>query len=267
MGSLIVTLLSDFGLRDSYVAEVKAAILEVCRNVILVDITHEVERHNVRMGAYFLARSAKIFPEGTVHLAVVDPGVGSGRRPIVIEGERAYFVGPDNGLLALAAREQVVRHVYKIENTAFLRRQISDTFHGRDVFAPVAGHLAAGIKPSAFGPEIFDYQVPKFSEAEVHGCHIIGEIIHIDNFGNIVTNITPRHLSEGGVRLNSEVKVTVSDGGSEKMRLRETYSNVAPGCFLAVVGSGGFLEVSINQGDAARQLRAAASKRVEVALI
>lgn len=261
---MIVTLLSDFGLRDSYVAEMKAAILEVCSDAVLIDITHEVERYNIRMGAYLLARSARVFPKGTIHLAVVDPGVGSSRRPIIIEGERAHFIGPDNGLLILAAREQGIKHVYKIEKPAYLREQIFDTFHGRDIFAPVAGHLAAGVKPSNFGPEVFDYQVPAFSEAEVSERGIIGEVIHIDSFGNVVTNITAKHLSRGGIKLNSKVKVAVGDGGSERMQLLRTYSNVTAGFFLAVIGSGGFLEVSINQGDAAGRLKAKASKKIKI---
>ncbi len=264
---MIVTLLSDFGLRDSYVAEMKAAILEVCRDVILVDISHEVERYNIRMGAYLLARGARIFPKGTTHLAVVDPGVGSSRRPLIVKGERAHFVGPDNGLLMLAAKEQGVRHVYKIEKTAFLRGKISDTFHGRDVFAPVAGHLAAEVKPSTFGPEIFDYEVPAFAEAEVRDKSIIGEVIHVDSFRNVVTNITAKHLSEVRIGLNSRIKVAIEGGGSVKMQLIRTYSDANLGSLLAVIGSGGFLEVSINQGDAAGRLRATASKRVEITLI
>jgi len=264
---LIIALLSDFGSRDTYVAEMKAVILGLCREATLVDITHEVERHNIRMGAYLLARAARIFPAGTAHLAVVDPGVGGGRRPILIEGKDAYFIGPDNGLLMPAAEEQGIRHVYKIERTPLLREQISNTFHGRDIFAPVAGHLAAGVRPSDFGPEIFDPKPAPFTEVEIGEGSLTGEVIHIDNFGNVVTNITPRHLGEVGVRPNSRMKVAVDGGGLEETQLLRTYSDVAPGSLLALVGSGGFLEFSVNQGDAAKLLKAVGSRRVQVTLV
>ena len=150
----IISLLSDFGLKDPYVSEMKAIILSICPNVTLIDITHEVSKYNIMEGAFILASATPYFPENTVHLAVVDPGVGSKRRPIIVRSKRHLYVGPDNGLLILAAKNDGIINVYHVVNEKYMRKEISSTFHGRDIFAPVSAYLANGVKPEEIGIEI-----------------------------------------------------------------------------------------------------------------
>lgn len=144
MPARIVTLTSDFGLKDPYAAEMKAAILSICPSAVTVDVTHLVDKFNVRAGAFMLASAAPYFPAGTIHVAVVDPGVGTQRRPIMIETEHSFFVGPDNGLLILAAEAQGIKRMWHIESRRFMLPHVSSTFHGRDIFAPAAAYLANG---------------------------------------------------------------------------------------------------------------------------
>jgi len=245
----IVSLLSDFGLADPYVAEMKAVILSVCPDACVVDVSHEIEKFNVRMGAFVLASAAPYFPEGTVHLAVVDPGVGTERRAIIVETERCSLVGPDNGLLMLAAEKQGVRHVYAIENSRYMLPKVSRTFHGRDVFAPAAAHLARGCPPADFGPEIHDYVRPAFAKAKVSDRCIVGEVIHIDDFGNIVTNVSSDDLEGLEITEGERFRVELGEK-SLTLRLCRAYGEVEPQIPLAIIGSHDFLEVSVNLGNA-----------------
>ena len=159
----MITLTSDFGLKDPYVAEMKGVILTINPNATIVDITHGVEKFNIRMGAFMLASAAPYFPKGTVHLAVVDPGVGTERRAILVQTKQGFFVGPDNGVLMLAAQNQGIEHTYELTNPKFMLPQVSSTFHGRDIFAPAAAYLDISVKPSEFGPEINDATTPEFA--------------------------------------------------------------------------------------------------------
>ena len=190
----MITLTSDFGLKDPYVAEMKGVILTINPKATLIDITHEVEKFDVRMAAFILASAAPYFPQGTVHLAVVDPGVGTQRRAIIIQTKKSFFVGPDNGILILAAQNQGIEHVYQITNPTFMLPKISSTFHGRDIFAPAAAHLDKGVPPKEFGPEIKDLTKPEFASVKQTNGSLIGEVIHIDGFGNIITNITEKDI-------------------------------------------------------------------------
>jgi len=245
----IVSLLSDFGLRDPYVAEMKAVILSICPTVRLVDLSHEIEKFNVRMGAFVLASAASYFPNGTVHVAVVDPGVGTERRAIIVETERSFLVGPDNGLLMLAAQRQGIKHVYAIQNPKLMLPRISRTFHGRDVFAPAAAHLAKGYSPTDFGPEIHDYVYPKFARKTVKDREIIGEVIHIDDFGNVITNVSSEDLKGLGIREGEQLQVKLGKKDL-KLKLCRAYGEVEPQSPLAIIGSHDFLEVSVNLGNA-----------------
>ena len=165
----MITLTSDFGLKDPYVAEMKGVILTINPKATLIDITHEVEKFNVRMAAFMLASAAPYFPKGTVHLAVVDPGVGTQRRAIIVQTKKGFFVGPDNGVLILAAQNQGIEHVYELANPKFMLPKVSSTFHGRDIFAPAAAHLDIGVQPSDFGPEIKDPVKPEFANQKNRG--------------------------------------------------------------------------------------------------
>ncbi|MEM4703703.1 MAG: SAM-dependent chlorinase/fluorinase [Candidatus Bathyarchaeia archaeon] len=263
MRSTIITLTTDFGLRDPYVAELKATILSISPNAHVIDISHMIEKFNIKMGAYVLACAAPYFPEGTIHVAVVDPTVGSPRRPIIIQTERSYFVGPDNGLLVLAAKKQRIMRVHEITNPKFMMPKISNTFHGRDIFAPVAAHLANGIPLGRFGPETKKFVTPQYARVVRKGSRLIGEVLHIDDFGNIITNFVEQHLTLAKSRPMFNVNI-----GKAKLRLRlyKAYADALPHKPFMIVGSHGFLEVSVNQGDAARNLKVNSGDKVVLSL-
>ena len=248
-----ITLLSDFGLKDSYVAQMKATILSICPEATIVDISHQVERHNLRMGAFILASAAPYFPHGTIHVAVVDPGVGGKRRPIIIETNRSFYVGPDNGLLLLAAKSDGIERVYHIVEKRFMAERISATFHGRDIFAPVAAHVANGVEPSRIGRVINDFLVPDYAEAKIRRGAVDCEVVHIDGFGNVVTNIHSKDLGRTVMRYGSSFKLK-HKGKSVGLKLYRTYSDVQVGTLLGLIGSHGFLDIAVNQGSAAERL-------------
>jgi len=248
----IITLLSDFGLKDPYVAEMKAVILSVCPQARLVDVSHEIEKFNIRMGAFVLVSAASYFPDGTIHVAVVDPGVGTKRRAVLVEARHAFFAGPDNGLLMLAAQRQGIRRVYNITNTRYMPSRVSRTFHGRDVFAPVAAHLALGINPSDFGSEIYDYVVPKFAKPRLTKNALLGEVLHVDDFGNIVTNILKVEFEKTGIQVGAMFRLRLRDRAL-KLRFCSAYGEVSVGESLALIGSHDFLEISLNQGNASKK--------------
>jgi S-adenosylmethionine hydrolase len=159
----LISLLTDFGSLDPFVGEMKAVILSICPETRIIDLTHQVQKFDVRLGSFLLAGAAPYFPSGTIHVGVVDPGVGSSRRAIVVQSRRVVYVGPDNGLLVPAAQREGILHVYELTNRSFMRNEISATFHGRDVFAPAAAHLACGKMPRECGPRfpiIYDRPIP-----------------------------------------------------------------------------------------------------------
>lgn len=261
----IITLLSDFGLKDPYVAEMKAVILSIHPQARIVDITHEIEKFNIRMGAFVLASATPYFPADTIHVAVVDPGVGTKRRPIIIETKRSLYVGPDNGLLMLAAQKEGIGHVYYVNNPQYMLPRVSRTFHGRDIFAPVAAHLAEGTSPSRFGPEIHDYAIPEFANPYVRKDELFGEVLHIDDFGNVVSNISASNLKKMGIREGCSLRVKLS-GKTLTLKLCSAYGEVPAKTPLAIIGSGDFLEVSVNQGNASRTFKAKIGDPVRVSL-
>jgi len=259
----LITLLSDFGLKDPYVAEMKGVILSICPQARLIDISHEIEKFNVRMGAFVLASAASYFPKGTIHVAVVDPGVGTKRRAILVETKDMFFVGPDNGLLMLAAERQGIRHVYNITNRRLMLSHVSHTFHGRDVFAPVAAHLANGYKPSDFGSEIHDYVVPRFVKPRLTKSALVGEVLHIDDFGNIVTNISRAEFEKTGIQEGAMLGFRLKDK-VVKLRFCSTYGEVSVGKSLALIDSHDFLEISTNQGNTANKFGARVGDTIAV---
>jgi len=263
--SRIITLLSDFGLRDPYVAEMKAVVTAISADARIIDISHLIEKFNIRMGAFVLASAASYFPEGTIHVAVVDPGVGTKRRPLLLETRNALFIGPDNGLLIPAAQRDGIQHAYAITNSKLMLPKVSFTFHGRDVFAPAAAHLVNGTLPANFGDEISDYVVPSFARLELKAGQLRGEVLHIDEFGNIISNITSTDLERAGVRTRSTLFLRLHNKAHRTLFV-ETYGDVSAKSALALVGSHGFLEFAINQGNASRVLKAKAADPVTVTL-
>jgi S-adenosylmethionine hydrolase len=254
----LITLTSDFGLKDPYVAEMKGVILTINPQATIIDVTHCVEKFDIRVGAIMLASVASYFPKDTIHVAVIDPDVGTERRPILIQTKRSFFVGPDNGVLMLAAQNQGIEHLHEISNPKFMLPKVSNTFHGRDVFAPAAAHLDKGIKPSEFGPEITEAATPKFASVERRNSSLIGEVWHIDDFGNIITNISQKDLPK-----NRVVNVKLP-GVLQNISFGKTYAQAKPHDPLALIGSHGFLEIALNQGNAAEKFHAKAGDKIEV---
>lgn len=259
----LVTLTTDFGLRDPYVAEMKAVMLGINPDLRIVDISHQIDRFDVRMGSFVLASAAKFFPPGTIHVGVVDPGVGTPRRPILIETRRGYYVGPDNGLLTLAARRDELVRTYHITNPKLMLPQISHTFHGRDIFAPAAAYLSRGVLPFEFGEQISDLASPTFAEPELLRGKVVGEILHVDNFGNLTTNIPPSALDWLGVQTSALLRVRVG-AVRRKLVVASAYAEIPRRRALLIEGSVGLLEISVNQGNAARLFRGKTGSKIEI---
>jgi S-adenosylmethionine hydrolase len=240
----VITLLTDFGTADYYVGAVKGAILSVNPAAVIVDITHEIPPQDVAAGAFTLLAAYKTFPAGTIHVAVVDPGVGSTRRPIIVSANEQFFVGPDNGLFTYIYDRESSHRTFHVTSDRFFRREVSTTFHGRDVFAPVAAALSKGIEVEEFGAEIDD-------EVRLPSLETPPRIIHIDRFGNCVTNITPpvKRLIING-RTISEFRQFYGDGDDESL--------------FAIWGSAGFLEISVNGGSAAQILGVNVGTRIAI---
>ena len=243
----IISLLSDFGLKDAFVAEMKAVIITINPLAHLIDITHQIEKFSIRRAAYILASVTPYFPEKTIHLAVVDPGVGTKRRPIIVETKRGLYVGPDNGLLMLAAHNEDIINVYLIDNPKYMLSKVSKTFHGRDIFAPAAAYLTKGVTPSMFGPEIHDYVFPIFAKSRIENGELEGEILHIDDFGNVISNISGEDLEQAGFDERDSLNVKIN-GKNFNLQFCSAYGNVPVNVPLALIGSCKFLEFAVNQG-------------------
>jgi S-adenosyl-L-methionine hydrolase (adenosine-forming) len=247
----IVTLTTDFGTVDGYVGAMKGVVLSLARDATMVDITHDIPRHDIAAGAFAVAQAAPLFPPGTVHVAVVDPGVGGSRADIVVEAGGSYYVGPDNGLLALAARGPRVAHL--IERAEFRRHPVSPTFHGRDVFAQTAGLLARGAHPREAGPvlpAIEELGAPLPEPDRPAGEGLAAVIVHIDAFGNLITSLPGDFLVPGTwlVLVPSHRRRPVS------LRAGHTYAEVQPGEPVAYVGSTGLVEIAVREGSAAQTI-------------
>jgi S-adenosyl-L-methionine hydrolase (adenosine-forming) len=246
----IITLLTDFGLSDPYVGIMKGVILSIHPEARLVDISHEICPGAVRQAASLLEEACPFFPPGTIHLTVVDPGVGSGRRPIGLKARDQLFVGPDNGVFSalLSARDRY--SVVHLTEKRFFLSALSHTFHGRDIFAPVAAHLAKGVDLLGMGPPVNDPVCIDLPTVMINEQHLRGEVIRVDRFGNLITNI-PAHTFESWMAGN---RVLVTVGRLSLETIGRTFSDVAQGRAVALVGSSGHLEITINLGRASDRL-------------
>ena len=249
MSAKFISLTSDFGLKDPYVAEIKAVILTICPTASIIDVTHEVEKFSIRTGAFMLASVAPYFPKGTVHTAIVDPDVGTPRRPIIVETSQGFFVGPDNGLMMIAAEAQGIKQTRVIENKRLMLPYISNTFHGRDVFAPAAAHIANGSPLEEFGSKITDAVKPEFALVTRNRGSLEGEVLHVDDFGNIITNLPGKEIAGFEERL---VQVEFPPHPPRQIKISKAYADVDPQEPLALIGSHGYLEIALNRGNAAR---------------
>lgn len=243
--SPVVTLTTDFGVKDPFVGEMKGVILTINRSAVIVDITHDITSYDISEGALVIGESHRYFPPGSIHVAVVDPGVGSARRPIVVEAGGHYFVGPDNGLFSLPLSRCSGAKIFQIAEERFLLRKESPTFQGRDIFAPAAAWLSRGKKPEAFGPPVTDPVVLSFPEPIIEGDSITGEVAVIDKFGNCITTIRGDDLRRFGKAFRVEVNETsVAPVGH--------YAEAAEGRLSCLINSSDRLELFVKNGSAAR---------------
>jgi len=244
----MITLLTDFGLTDQYVGVMKGVIATIAATVPVVDITHEVPAFSINQAAFLLDQSWRYFPKGTIHVAIVDPGVGSERRPLLIEAEGHYFIGPDNGLLSFALLTDKPKTRVLNEPKYWLPAP-SSTFHGRDIFAPVAAHLAAGVRPAKLGKLIADPMrstglLPIRTSRRTYS----GTVLHVDRFGNLITNF---RITEFTTLRNRPF--TFVAGMNEVELFSSTYANCPPEQLCLIAGSSGYYELSILNGSAAQK--------------
>jgi S-adenosyl-L-methionine hydrolase (adenosine-forming) len=257
----IITLTTDFGTADTFVGTMKGVILGIAPNAQIIDLTHDIAPQDIHAGAFSLASAYHYFPRGTIHVAVIDPGVGTRRRPIAVTTDRATFICPDNGLLSYPLDEVSAHvdrdpfvmgrvalptawHAIHLSNAQYWLQPLSSTFHGRDIFAPVAAHLAMGIAPAAMGTRIADlaaFAVPR--TRTVPGA-AIGQVLHVDRFGNLITNIRPDNLPQG--------QLSIRVGGAAIAGISKSYQDGTD--LVALIGSSGTLEIAFRNGNASQTL-------------
>jgi len=262
----IITLLTDFGTEDYFVGAIKGVILTRSPEAVIVDVTHAIPSQDVRAGAFILSAVYYNFPAGSIHLAVVDPGVGSDRRPVLIEAADYLFVGPDNGLFSIVLDRVPGAKVRHVTNTNYFLADRSSTFHGRDIFAPVAAALAQGVRPGEFGPIIQDPVRFGSTECELLADGTIaGRVIHIDHFGNCVTNFAWKQLQH--LLITKPFCLRVKEHEIQKLLRYYSEATTQPGTPFVIEGSAGFLEISVRCSSAARELKIAVGDPVQLAWI
>jgi S-adenosylmethionine hydrolase len=259
MSGKIITLLTDFGTADGYVAAMKGVILSISPSCTIVDVTHDIEPQQIIPAAIVLNTAAKYFPPDTVHIAVVDPGVGTDRAALAVKADNQFFLAPDNGLLGLILEEYANSEVRKIDNQSLCLPGVSYTFHGRDVFSPVGAHLLEGVAFEEVGPVCGDYRKSIISKPTVEDNAIHGEIIYCDRFGNLMTNIKRDLLCPFDPH-----SLKISVGHTDLQGLLTTYGDVQPGELLCLIGSSGFLELALRDGSAADRLGYPPGTKVDV---
>jgi len=252
----IITLLTDFGTEDAYVGVMKGAILSINPSAVVVDVCHYIDPQDVIEAAYLIKSSYRYFPKGTVHIIVVDPGVGGNRSIVAVAFSGHIFLTPDNGVLTLLMDEGEIDTIVRVENPRYFLNSISQTFHGRDIFAPVGAHISKGVPIETLGShlgmqDLIRLSIPKpyISDKD----ELIGTIISIDRFGNCISNINENCLNKF-VKNGSEKRLEIKIGKTIIKSLSRSYTGVESGCPLAIIGSFGYLEIALNCDNASRQL-------------
>jgi S-adenosylmethionine hydrolase len=256
-----ITFLTDFGTKDGYVAQMKGVASSIT-DARLLDITHEVSPHNVREGAFILWATAPFFPIGTIHVAVVDPGVGTERKGLIVTTKKQILVGPDNGILLPTAHLLGDFVVYEMTNPKYMIHPLSRTFHGRDIFAPVAAYIARGVPFGEIGTQTKHFVDLQFNLGEHQGNQIIGKVLYVDRFGNLITNI-PRDILPSDIEQKKAMVIT-SDRRWEQIPFVSSYGFAKQGDILLTIGSNHFLEISVNQGNAAQILGLQADAEIQL---
>lgn len=262
MAPRFITLTTDFGLSDHYVGAMKGVIYNINPAATIVDISHNVQSFDLLDGALTIAQAYSYFPKDTIHVVVVDPGVGTSRKPILVNTADCHFIAPDNGVLSLVyAREERVS-VRQITASHYFLQPVSQTFHGRDIFAPVAAWMSKGVESSKFGDlmnEYVQFTPPRAKPGEAN--QVKGVVLKVDKFGSLITNITP-----GDVPMMFGSEFTIKVGNASVRKLVSNYSEGGKGEVVAIIGSGGFLEISVNKGSAAHVAGATKGSEVLVAM-
>jgi hypothetical protein len=254
---MIVTLTTDFGASE-YVGAMKGVILSIAPEARVVDITHGIRSFDVRHAAYVVKSVCPYFPSGSIHVVVVDPGVGTARRGVAIETRDYYYVGPDNGVFTF------VRNIKRVVELKLEAK--SKTFHGRDIFAPVAARLANGEDITSFGEEVEDIVRLPIAEARISKGFVTGEVLCVDVFGNVITNIPQSLLTKANINYGDRIRVKL-EGRELEMPFLESYGFASPGELLALVGSEGYLEIAVNQGRASERLSLKGGEKVEICAV
>jgi S-adenosylmethionine hydrolase len=255
-----IALLTDFGTRDHYAGAMKGVILTLCPDASLVDLTHDIPPHDVLAGALELAAAYKYFPPATIFVAVVDPGVGSSRRGIAADAGGYRFIAPDNGLLTLVLREAPPKKVVELTERRYARPTVSRTFEGRDRFAPAAGWLGKGIELTALGRALTTWQMLEVPQAALADGQLSGEVLRVDRFGNLVTNVD-RTLFD---RVTASGRIEITVGGHAVGKVVATYAEADGAAICALFGSSDHLEIAVNGGSAAEALGLARGARVSI---
>ena len=265
----VISILSDFGTDDEYVGVMKGVMLSICPSVSIVDITHQIDPQDIDQAAYLISSYYHFFPEGTVHLVVVDPGVGRQRSILAVNHRGHFFIAPDNGVLTLLLNAEKSDRIIRVDNAEYFLEPLSSTFHGRDIFAAVGAHLSCGTKLDEFGARI---DVKSIVRIEGLNCRLsqtgklIGKIVSIDRFGNLITNIDSISLADfcqKGARKRPQIHI----GSFLISGLSNTYSDAAPAVPLALIGSRGYLEIAVNGGNAKKTLKIKKGDPVRLTLL
>ena len=259
----IITLTTDFGVADHFVGTLKGVILEIAPDAEIIDICHSVQAFDVLDGALTIAQAYSYFPTGTVHVVVIDPGVGTARRPILVSTDRHNFVAPDNGVLSMVYAREERLHVRHITAQHYFLQPLSNTFHARDIFAPIAAYLAKGVDSLKFGEEVTDFvrfNAPKPKPGEANTLR--GVVLKVDRFGNLVTNISAQDAPALFAAEPRPFKITV--GKTEITEMQANYAQGAPGQVFGIAGSMGYLEIAANRASAAQMVGAAKGSEVQL---
>ena len=241
----IITLITDFGLKDSFVGVMKGVLYSINPSITIVDINHNILRHNIQQCAINLNNSYSYFPKGSIHMAIVDPGVGTTRNPLIVESNEHYFIGPDNGIFSYIYENNDCT-VYRVTANEYFLNNVSSSFHGRDIFSPIAAHLSITRNPEKFGAVIDEYVSIELKKPKSENNNIYGEIVYVDGFGNMMTNIENKDVEY-------DDEIFVNDISIEK--LLSSYSDGKTDNLIAIHGSNGTIEIAINQGSAARKYK------------
>lgn len=263
MPNPIITLTTDYGLTDHLVGTLKGVILKINPDATIVDVTHSVTPYDVLDGALAIGAAYRYFPPKTIHVVIVDPGVGSERRPLLVSGDNQFFIAPDNGVLSMVFDNEASLTVRHINAEHYFLQPVSKTFHGRDVFAPVAARLSKSWQPASMGDEIQDFKRLSLPKPKLAGRQLKGLVLRVDVFGNLMTNFTLADLPEA---MAKEAALRMQFGEQEVTKLVGTFSEGEPGIPVAIVGSSGFIEIFVNKGNASRILNTGRGAPVVVPL-